>query len=271
MKIAFQGEEGSFTEEAIIKQFSDNCEKIACKELSEVFKKVENNECDYAVIPIENSIEGTITESYDLLLESKLKICNEINLRIKHYLLANKKIALNKIKNIYSHTQAFGQCKKFLNRLNAKKIPVYNTAASVKLLKEKKLVDSAAICGIRAANLYNMEILAERIEDQDNNSTRFFVLSVNDSEITGQDKTSIIFSTKHESGALYQILRILYENNINLTKIESRPTKLKPWEYYFYLDFEDHRLKKNIINSLNKIKENTVFMKIIGSYPKSKD
>ena len=118
MKIAFQGEEGSFTEEAIIKQFSNNCEKIACKELIEVFKKVENNECDYGVIPVENSVEGTITESYDLLLESKLKIRNEINLRIKHYLLANKKISLNEIKNIYSHTQAFGQCKKFLNKFS---------------------------------------------------------------------------------------------------------------------------------------------------------
>lgn len=271
MKIAFQGEEGSFTEEAIIKQFNNNCEKIACKELSEVFKKVENNECDYGVIPVENSVEGTITESYDLLLESKLKIRNEINLRIKHYLLANKKISLNEIKNIYSHTQAFGQCKKFLNKLNVKKIPVYNTAASVKLLKEKKLLDSAAICGIRAAKLYNMKVLAERIEDQENNSTRFFVLSINDSDITGQDKTSIIFSTKHESGALYKILKILYESNINLTKIESRPTKLKPWEYYFYVDFEEHRLNKNVINSLDKIKENTMFMKIIGSYPKSKD
>ncbi len=270
LKVAFQGEKGAYSEEAIFQFFGNSVETLPCKDLKETFKSVEERKADFAMVPVENSLEGSITQTYDLLLDSKLKVWGEINLKIIHCLIANPETKLKNVKRVYSHPQALGQCKYFLEKLKCELIPTYDTAGSVKMIKENKLLDSAAIASSRAAKIYGMKILLEGIEDNSNNFTRFFVLSQKDYEPTGKDKTSIIFSLKHKPGTLFSALKVFADKKINLTKIESRPTRQNPWEYNFYLDFEGHREDKICKEALEKLEEYAIFVKILGSYPKAK-
>lgn len=270
IKVAFQGEIGAYSEEAAFKFFGKKIETIPCKTFSDVFKIVEKKKADYGIIPIENSLEGSIGQNYDLLLKSKLKIFGETILRIKHCLIAEKGVRLKSVKKVYSHSQALGQCREFLEKLNFELIPFYDTAGSVKMIKEEKLKDSAAIASERAARAYNLKILRKGIEANPNNYTRFFIISKGEKKRTGKDKTSIVFSTEHIPGALFKALRPFTEHNINLTKIESRPILKKPWEYNFYLDFEGHWAEKKIKKILEELKKSITFLKILGSYPKAK-
>ncbi|MCS7116770.1 MAG: prephenate dehydratase [Nitrososphaerota archaeon] len=268
--VAFQGERGAYSEEAAIKYFGSGVNVVACKTMAEVFAKVENNEVDYGIVPVENSIEGSVNETYDLLVDTKLKISGELNLRIIHCLIAHPNVDIQDIKVIYSHPQALAQCKKFLNGLNCEVISAYDTAGSVKMIKEKGLIDAAAIASERSSEIYGMKILKKGIEDSLDNYTRFLILSHNDSPFTGNDKTSIIFSTKHVPGALYNALREFAVRGINLTMILSRPTKKTPWEYNFFVDFEGHRTEKRVEECLKELKNQTLFVKVLGSYPKAK-
>ena len=271
MKVSFQGERGAYSESAALSFFGPSIELKPCRELSEVFKSVEGGEADYGVVPIENSIEGSVNQTYDLFLIHNLKVCGEIVIRIVHCLIANPQTELKSVKTVYSHPQALAQCRKFLEKLGCKLISEFDTAGSVKMIKEEKMLDAAAIASERAAEIYNMKILAKGIEDNPNNYTRFFVLSKHDSPPTGNDKTSIIFSVKHIPGALYKALEEFAIRGINLTKIESRPTKQRPWEYNFYLDFEGHRSDKKCREALESLKKKSTFLKILGSYPKASD
>jgi len=178
---------------------------------------------------------------------------------------------LKSIKTVYSHPQALGQSRKFLEELKVKIIPFYDTAGGVKMIKEKNLKNAAGIASKMAAKIYGMKVIAEGIETNHKNYTRFLILSKKDSEPTGNDKTSIIFTTKHTPGTLYKSLGIFSMSDINLTKIESRPLVGKPWEYNFYLDFEGHKTDKIISEALEILKHNSLFVKIIGSYPKAKE
>lgn len=268
--IAFQGERGAYSEEAAIKFFGNEINVIACKTMAEVFTKVENNEVDYGIVPIENSIEGSVNETYDLLVDTKLKIVGELNLRIIHCLIAHPNVDIRDIKVVYSHPQALAQCKKFLNGLSCDVIPTYDTAGSVKMIKEKGLINAAAIASERSSEIYGMSILKKGIEDSPDNYTRFLILSHKDSPFTGNDKTSIIFSTKHIPGALYNALREFAIRGINLTMIFSRPTKKTPWEYNFFVDFEGHLSEERVKECLEGLKEQTLFIKVLGSYPKAK-
>lgn len=270
-KVAFQGESGAYSEEAALKFFRKNIETKSFLSLPEVFRAVEKREVNFGIVPVENSLEGSIGQTYDLLLESNLKIFGETIFRVSHCLIANKEADLNSIKRVYSHFQALGQCQKFLKKSKWEAIPVYDTAGSVRMIKEKKLLDSAAIAGERAAKIYKMKILAREIESNPKNFTRFFILSKREPKATGNDKTSIIFSTKHVPGALYRALGIFAVANINLTKIESRPIIGKPWQYNFYLDFEGHYKDKIVREALEILKQNCLFLKIIGSYPKARN
>ncbi|MCX8191396.1 MAG: prephenate dehydratase, partial [Nitrososphaerales archaeon] len=252
--VAFQGERGAYSEEAAIKYFGSEVNVVACKTMAEVFAKVGNNEVDYGIVPVENSIEGSVNETYDLLVDTKLKISGELNLRIIHCLIAHPNVDIQDIKVIYSHPQALAQCKKFLNGLNCEVISAYDTAGSVKMIKEKGLIDAAAIASERSSEIYGMKILKKGIEDSLDNYTRFLILSHNDSPFTGNDKTSIIFSTKHVPGALYNALREFAVRGINLTMILSRPTKKTPWEYNFFVDFEGHRTEKRVEECLKELK-----------------
>lgn len=267
LRVAFQGERGAYSEAAATVFFKESMETIPYTTFHEVLESVETGKTDYAVLPVENSLEGSVPESYDLLLTTKLNVVGEIYHRIKHCLIGFQN--LEKIDTVYSHPQALGQCRKFIQEHHLKPIPTYDTAGSVKILLELKKDNTACIASRRAAEIYNVSIIREGIEDNSNNYTRFLVLANKKQEMTSKDKTSIIFSVKHVPGALYEILEKFNASKINLTKIESRPTKNTPWEYNFYVDFEGHQNDKNIQNTLDKIKNNTMFLKVLGSYPKA--
>ncbi len=269
MKVAFQGERGAYSESAVYTFFGDETEVRPCRDLTEVFESVGKEEVPVGVVPVENSLEGSVNQTYDLFLTHNLKVSGEVIIKISHCLIANPSTSLEAVKTVYSHPQALAQCRSFLERLGSDLIPTYDTAGSVKMLKEKGLKNAAAVASKKAAEIYGMKILAKEIEDIPTNYTRFFVISKNDSHKTGKDKTSIIFAATHTPGALYQALGEFAKRSINLTKIESRPTKQKAWEYNFYLDFEGHRTEENCADALKALEKSGAFIKILGSYPKA--
>ncbi len=269
-EVAFQGEIGAYSEEAVFQFFGSSIQIQPRETLEEVFKLVEEEEVQYGVVPVENSLEGIISRVYDLLLDSTLWVCGEIELRVIHCLIASPSAGLDTIKRVYSHPQALAQCRNFLKHLNAELIPTYDTAGSVRMIQESKLPDSAAIASARAAEIYGMKVIAQEIEDNPNNFTRFFILSKEDSAPSGNDKTSIVFSAKDRPGALYKALREFAGRSINLTKLESRPTRQKPWQYNFYLDFEGHREDEAARLALENLEKISIFVKVLGSYSRAK-
>jgi len=269
VKVAFQGEIGAYSESAVYSYFNSSVQVKPCRNLTDVFESVEKGETSYGVVPIENSIEGSVTQTYDLFFTHNLKVCGETIIKIAHCLITNPKTSLDSIEVVYSHPQALAQCRSFLESLDCDLIPTYDTAGSVKMMKEKKLMDAGAVASERAAKIYGMKVLAKRIADNPNNYTRFFVISKIDCSLSGKDKTSIIFSLKDRPGALYYALEEFAVRDINLTKIESRPTKQEPWEYNFYLDFEGHRTAERCQEALKAIEKKSAFLKVLGSYPRA--
>lgn len=268
--VGFQGEPGAYSQEAAVSFFGPTVEAGPFDTLEEVFKAVEDGALPHGIVPVENSQVGSITRCYDLLLDSNVMVSGETLVRVTHCLIANPGVPLEDIKRVYSHPQALGQCQSYLRQLDVEVVPAYDTAGSVRMIKEEKMLDGAAIASARAAEIYEMNILAREIEDNHNNTTRFFVLSKQDSAPSGDDKTSIVFMLQHRPGTLYEALRVFAERGINLTKIESRPTRQKPWEYNFYLDFEGHRQDRMIGEALEKLRPLTLFLKVLGSYPRAK-
>lgn len=267
LKVAFQGERGAYSEAAAMAFFKDAIETVPYTTFHEVLDSTETGKTDFSILPVENSLEGSVGESYDLLLTTKLNVTGEIYHRIKHCLIGFD--GLEKIDTVYSHPQALGQCRRFIQEHHLKTIPTYDTAGSVKILLDMKKDNISCIASRRAAEIYKVPIIKEGIEDNSNNYTRFLVLAKGMSNGSAKDKTSIIFSIKHMPGALYNVIEKFHANKINLTKIESRPTKATPWEYNFYVDFEGNQSDKNICDALEKIRPNTSFLKILGSYPKA--
>lgn len=268
-KVAFQGERGAFSEDAVIRFFGD-VELIPCRSLKQVFEAVTKDEADFGVVPIENSQAGSINETYDLLLKHALNIYAELDLRVNHCLLALPSESLTSIKIVYSHPQALAQCEQFLSKMGVEIVPSYDTAGSAKLIREKKLTNCAAVASKRVAQIYQMQILAEDIQTIKDNYTKFFAISKKKARRATKSKTSIIFATKNIPGALYNCLGAFATRGINLTKLESRPSKGKPWEYIFYVDFEGHLADDVCKQALADLKNSTSFIKILGSYPKAK-
>jgi chorismate mutase/prephenate dehydratase len=268
--VAYQGEPGAYSEEAAIRFFGKSTKGVPHDNLDQVFEAVEAGEVPFAMVAVENSLEGSITRAYDLLLDSPLMVCGETELRISHCLIALEGVSLDTIKFVYSHPQALAQSRNFLKKLNAEIVPASDTAGSVRMIKEESRLDAAAVASARSAELYDLKIIAREIEDNPHNFTRFFVLSKEDSLPTGNDKTSIVFSLKHKPGALYDCLGEFARRKVNLTKLESRPTRHQPWEYNFYMDFSGHREEKEVGETLKALEEHAVFVKILGSYPRSK-
>jgi prephenate dehydratase len=268
-KVAFQGERGAYSELAVIHLFP-NSTPIPVRSFQDVIETLLSGLCDYAVVPIENSIEGSVNEVYDLLLQSDMYIVGETYQRIHHCLIAVKGSNLSSLKEVYSHPQALAQCRQYLNMKKLVSMPVYDTAGAVKMIKEGQNKRAAAIASKRAAEIYEMEILDVGIEDRKSNFTRFYVLSREpaNTKPSGNDGTSIIFSVKHAPGSLVNILSEFSRREINLTKIESRPTKKTPWEYNFFTDFEGHVLDSKVRDVLNVIEPKTTFVKVLGSYKK---
>ncbi len=269
MKAAFQGERGAYSEAAVFQFFGPEAQVKPCKEFRDVFENVASEKTDFGVVPIENSLEGSVTQNYDLFLKYDLNVCGETIVKVEHCLIVNPSTQLADIEVIYSHPQALGQCRHFLEEFGRELVPTYDTAGSVKMLKEKHLTNAAAIASQRAADIYGMHILAKDIADNPENYTRFFVLGKKDGVATGKDKTSIIFGAAHKPGSLYHALGEFAKRDINLTKIESRPTKKTPWEYNFYLDFDGHRTEKRCADALKSLEKYAAFIKILGSYPKA--
>jgi chorismate mutase/prephenate dehydratase len=269
VKVAFQGEKGAYSETAVYTFFGASVDVKPCRDLAEAFESVDKQKTQFGVVPVENSLEGSVNQTYDLFLKHDLKVRGEVIIRVSHCLVANPNTSIEQVKTVYSHPQALAQCRSFLEKSGWELIPTYDTAGSAKMLKEKQLKNAAAVASERAAQLYGLKIFAREIEDNPANYTRFFVLAKEDSPITGKDKTSIIFAAAHKPGSLYHALGEFAKRCINLTKIESRPTKQTPWEYNFYLDFEGHRTEERCTEALEALKEHAAFIKILGSYPKA--
>ena len=264
-KISFQGEHGAYSETSAQKFFRNDIETIPCRTFHDVLEETESGNSDYAILPVENSIEGSVGQSFDAILSSNLNAVGEIYLEIHHSLISNGEI--DEITTVYSNPQALGQCSDFIQKKSLKTVPTYDTAGSVKIIKELSEKNVAAIASKNAAQIYSMPVIKEEIENESNNVTRFLIFSKKKTDATPNDKTSIIFSIKHEPGALYEIIKEFSSNNINLTKIESRPKKGAVGEYNFYLDFIGHTSDGRINSMLESLRKNTKFLKIIGSYP----
>jgi chorismate mutase/prephenate dehydratase len=265
LKIAYLGPEATFTHLAALKRFGTQVEYLACNTISDVFLEVERDVADYGVVPIENSTEGAVSHTLDMFVDSDLKICAQVVLDISHNLLAN--CPKNKIRKLYSIQQVFGQCQIWLqkNLPLVERIDVSSTTRAAQLAAKEKY--SACIASLLAAKLYNLKVIARDIEDSPHNITRFLVIGKNDVGPTHRDKTSVMFSIKDRVGALHDMLLPFRRYKINLTKIESRPSKKKAWDYYFFVDLEGHcenpRVKKALLELENKCR----YLKILGSYP----
>ena len=267
-RISFQGERGAYSEAASISFFEGEIETIPCSTFANALKNTENGASDYSILPVENSLEGSVGESIDLLLSTNLNVVGEIYHRIHHCLIGTGPLA--EITVVYSHPQALGQCRKFIQKNGLVIMPSYDTAGSVKMLRDLHTDFESCIASKEAAKIYDVPVIQEGIEDNANNYTRFLIFSKEKSDKTDNSKTSIIFSVKHEAGALYQIINEFYQNKINLTKIESRPNKNTLGEYNFYVDFEGHQDDSSINDVLEKLRNNSTFLKILGSYPIAK-
>ncbi len=271
IKIGYLGPEGTFTQQAALQYFPKcNSEFIPELSIRDIFAKVDGKYYDYGIVPVENSIEGSVGETLDRLIEFDVKIYAELEIRIIQSLIGLESIPFSEIKKIYSHPQAIAQTSlwRAKNCPNAEIIEVGSTSQAVRKVKELKDKTCVAIGNSLSANIYNLIELEKGIENNVQNYTRFIVISKNDRAPTGNDKTSIVFVVKHEPGSLFSILKIFAENKLNLTKIESRPAKNGLWEYIFLCDYEGHKTTTQPI--LDKIKESTIWIKILGSYPKGR-
>ena len=267
IKIAYLGPPATFTHIASLKKFGSSVLYMDCSTISEVFKEVEKGRAHYGVVPIENSIEGMVSHTLDMFIDSDTKICSEILLDISHNLLTKaRKIA--GIKKIYSNPQVFGQCRNWLekNMPRAELVEVSSTTRAAELASKENR--AAAIGSLVAAERYKLSVLARAIEDSKHNVTRFLIIGKTIKVgPTKKDKTSILFSVRDKVGALHDILAPFKKHKINLTKIESRPSKLKAWEYYFFVDMEGHYLDEKLKKTLNALKKECTYFKILGSYP----
>lgn len=267
MKVSFQGEAGAYSEQAVFGYFG-SVETVPCETFDAAFESVVSGESDSALIPIENSLAGSIHQNYDLLLRHDLHIVGEYLLRVRHCLIALPGVRMDEVRKAISHPQALGQCAGYLRSRGIKAEPVYDTAGSVKMLKESGARDTAAIASRRAAELYGMQILEEGIEDNAENYTRFLAIGREPVLAAGEAKTSIVFTLKNQPGALFKALSVFALRDIDLTKIESRPLQGKPWEYLFYVDFIGSTSDEVSKRALDHLGEYAVTLRVLGSYPR---
>lgn len=267
LTIAYLGPQATFTHLAAMNQFGSSAVYIPSDRLDTIFSEVEAGRADYGVVPVENSMEGVVTHTLDLFVDSNVHICGEILLEIHQNLLSRCK-NMKEIKKIYSHPQPIAQCRLWLEG-NLPKTPHYEVSSTAKAAEmAAKEKGAAAIASEAAAGLYGLTMLAKDIEDSKNNYTRFLIIGKIKRGRSGSDKTSILVSIKDRVGALYDILNPFAKSKINLTKIESRPLRKRAWEYVFFIDFEGHIEDKKVSDTVEKLKKDVLFLKILGSYPK---
>lgn len=266
VKIAYLGPEFTFTHLASMKKFGASVSYTGCETITAVFAEVEKERADYGVVPIENSIDGAITHTQDMFIESDLKICSEIYLEISHNLIS-READKRKIKKIYSKSQVFAQCRPWIeaNLPGVELVEVSSTAKAAEIVSKERF--SACVAGELAAKKYNLKVLSSSIEDSAHNVTRFLVIGKMEAKPTKNDKTSIMFSVKDRSGALHDILVPFKRNGINMMKIESRPSRIRAWEYYFFVDLKGHYHDAKVARALRDLGKSSMYLKILGSYP----
>ena len=277
-RVAFQGELGAFSSQAVRKLLGDEATLVPCETFDQMFTTVESNESDYCLAPIENSLFGSVYQNYDLLLKHNLKIVGETNLRIVHSLIAPPETKLENVQRVYSHPVALGQCQLFFSaHPEIQQVVAYDTAGSVKMLMASRESGAAAIASAAAAEVYGAQILIEGIEDDRQNYTRFFLLAREDVTTSlppGADKTSIVFALENRTGSLFRAMAVFALRDIDLTKIQSRPLIGRPWEYSFYLDFIGNTSEPAVQNALAHLAEFATNIKVLGCYrraPKDND
>lgn len=266
LRIAYLGPAGTFSESAARKHFGAAPNFVPTGTIEEVFRAVEAGNADYGVVPVENSTEGAVAGTLDLLLENPVQICGEVKLRIHQHLLS-KAEGIGAAKRLYSHAQSLAQCHEWLNRkLGAlSRVPVASNAEAARLAAEDP--ESCAIAGEAAAELYGLNVLAANIEDEPNNTTRFLVIAHHDADRSGADKTSLVCSAANRPGAMHSLLTPLAQHGVGMTKLESRPARGGLWEYVFYMDIEGHRDDAAVAAALKELNDRAGFVKVLGSYP----
>jgi chorismate mutase/prephenate dehydratase len=266
MQIAFLGPSGTFSESAVIRHFGHLAQRMPCDSIDDVFREVEAGHAEYAIIPLENSTEGAVGRSLDLLLQTPLQICGEVVVRI-HQNLLSREADLTRITRVYSHAQSLAQCHEWLNRMlpGVERVAVASNALAARLASEEAGV--AAIAGAAAGERYDLAQLAASIEDDPNNTTRFAVLGRHDAGVSGHDKTSFIMSAPNRSGALYDLLEPLARHQVSMSRLESRPARHGLWKYVYYVDVEGHRGDPAVAAALEELGKRAAYLKVLGSYP----
>ncbi|HEX8682938.1 MAG TPA: prephenate dehydratase [Ardenticatenaceae bacterium] len=268
--IAFQGEPGAYSEGALLAFFGEDAQTLPCESFDEAFAAVERGDAGAAILPIENTLGGSIHRNYDLMLRHEFHIVGELNAPIHHQLLALPGVTLEEITTVWSHPQALAQCEFTLDRLGVAREPTYDTAGSAKMVREQGRRDVAAIASRRAAEVYDLAILQENVEDEPNNLTRFVVLAREPVSVPEgvPAKCSLVFSLHNEPGALFKAMAVFALRNLDLTKLESRPLRGRKWEYFFYLDVAASLDEQPLQRALSHLSELTTFQRVLGSYPR---
>ncbi len=266
LNAAYLGPAGTFTQAAAIKHFGHSVHTTALPSIGDIFREVEAGSCDYGVVPVENSTEGVISHTLDLFMTSPLVIAGEVSLRIHHHLLSGE-ADVGAIRAIYSHQQSLAQCRGWLDRhfLHAERVAVGSNAEAARLAAGEP--GAGAVAGTQAAEIYGLRVLAERIEDEPGNTTRFLVIGQKDAPPSGQDKTSLLLSCRNESGGLHGLLSPLADHGISMTRIESRPSRRGIWDYVFFIDILGHRQDPEVASALEHLKRDALLFKVLGSYP----
>lgn len=267
VKVAYLGPEGTFTQQAALKHFGESAISLPMAAIDEVFREVEAGAVNYGVVPVENSTEGVINHTLDSFMDSGLRICGEVVLRIHHHLLVAETTRRDKVSRIYSHPQSFAQCRKWLDAHfpQAERVPVSSNAEAARLVKTEW--HSAAIAGDMAAKLYGLAKLAEKIEDRPDNSTRFLIIGNQDVPISGEDKTSLVVAMRNQPGALHDLLEPFHRHQIDMTRLETRPSRTGVWNYVFFIDFKGHREEPRVAAMLEEVQLRAAEVKVLGSYP----
>lgn len=268
--VAFQGERGAYSEAAAVKHFGSDIEPLPCEAFEVIFESVTSGQADRGIIPVENSLAGSIHRNYDLLLRYDLTIVGEVQLRIAHQLMVLPGVTTADIRRVHSHPQALAQCERNLTKYfpDAEIVSTYDTAGSAKMLREENIRDGAAIASQRAADIYEMDILHPDLEDNPENYTRFLIISREPVVPPAEAKTSIVYSMANMPGALFKSMAVFALRDIDLTKIESRPLQGQRWQYFFYVDFVGSQHQMHCQNALSNLQEMTSFLRVLGSYPR---
>ncbi len=266
LKVAFLGPEGTFTQAAVLKHFGHSVRALSLSTIDEVFHEVESGVADFGIVPVENSTEGTVNNTLDMFLTSQLRICGEVELRIRQHLLANAE-SLEGIKRVYSHQQSLAQCRAWLEQKlpAAECVAVSSNAEAARLARDE--VNAAAIAGEAAAEVYGLRVLMANIEDRPDNTTRFLVIGRELFPPSGRDKTSLLLAARHKAGALHDILFPLAKHGISMTRIESRPSNRGKWDYVFFVDVEGHAEDARIAAALKDLEVSASLFRVLGSYP----